>query len=167
MNRFTINGVTIELPTDMQVNIRDGFIAITHSGAKAVLDKPLVAAVVQPTDPTPVEPTARHKSMLPANVNNVIVKYLKQNKGKAYSIGISRAIGKAMKVKKIVYPLTVVIKDHLITMVEDGTLVILNGTGRQKLYGLASMQEPIPHGPPPVYDWRTEINNHNHEENQQ
>src|SRR4051812_185539 len=121
MNRITINDVTIEVPTDMDVRIVRGFVSITHNGAQAVLDKPVVSVDIK-------KEVAEDVSVRPDSViSSIILKHLKAHEGRGYTIGITRGVTAALKMRLATYSVKQRVKKALAKLLDDGTVVILKG----------------------------------------
>jgi hypothetical protein len=133
MNRITINGVTIEVPTNMSVNITGEFVSINHVASKSVDPLPVIVQ-------TQVESVETH-TFLPDNTRAIVVRFLRHNKGRGYSIGISTHLKSVMKLEHFPVSHGIELKALLRRMVDDGTLTYLKVGKGYSLYGLASMHE--------------------------
>lgn len=148
-NSMTINGVTIEFPNDVNVSIVDGFVSIRQSSKPAVTEQKMVSSqhaveVFNNNEELNSAPIVGRK-LLPANADRLIIRHLRENDGKRYTIGISKFLSRHLKLKSFTKPYAYALNTLLDEMVSVGVLIVLRDLGSHggsRLYGLAAMQEP-------------------------
>jgi hypothetical protein len=154
--RLMINGVTIDMPYNASFRVHDGTVTIAEPGKQIAVTRNEVIAntvVEQPTDPARVPSIAKSRvpvppsqyppgamKRLPVDADKLILRFLRQNEGKAYAISISRMFAKHMKRKIDDFPTKSAIHSVLTDMVNVGILTILVQSP-MRLYAIAAMQE--------------------------
>lgn len=131
MNRLTINGVTIEFPSNLEVNIVGSFVTLRHT-----MDEPAIA--LPDTDEPNELPSrlqvrpARTGGHLPVNASALILRFLREHKSPAHTIAISQVMKPRLIGEVTASQFSRLIREQLQSMKDDGLIADLANT---KQYG--------------------------------
>lgn len=130
MNRLTINGVTIEFPANLEVNIVGSFVTLRHTMDEP--KRPLLDTVEPDGLPSRLQVKAARGGHLPANAPALILRFLREHKSPAHTIAISQVMKPRLIGEVTASQFSRLIREQLQSMKDDGLIADLANT---KQYG--------------------------------